>query len=139
MDAPTTSYVSRVVELPAPAAALALDARIVNDDGPSPVATVANRLRVHSSPQPLLGGAWRRFGRLDVGGIRRSIPVELEVTRWSRARCEIGLRPRRPMRTSDRRYFTAAAEALDQLGHDLASRCGRAFTAQSAAPVGNAS
>lgn len=116
MDVPTTPwYVSRRVELPLRLAVDAFD-RIVRDDpdgsalGELPDAFVA-------TPAVSLPGAGRQLhGRLRTTRLGRGLPVELELTPWSRTQSELGLRPRRrPAGPGVDGYWRVASTTLERL------------------------
>jgi hypothetical protein len=119
---PTTSwYVSRRVELPLSLAADAFD-RVVGHAheaatlGALPDAFVA-------APARSLPGAGRQLhGRLRTAGLRRALPVELELTPWSHTESELGLRPgRRPAGSSADGYWHWATLTLERLHSGLLS------------------
>jgi hypothetical protein len=77
----------------------------------------------------------RAFGRLHHGWMPVSFPVEVEVSRWSAARCEIGIRPRgRTVPMTDgwlhRRYIALSEDAAEGLAHALERRVEDGIRAQ---------
>jgi hypothetical protein len=81
----------------------------------------------------------RAFGRLHHGRTLVSFPVEVEISRWSATRCEIGIRPRGrtvPMTDSwlQRRYIALSEDAVEGLAHALERRVEEAIRAQLGGP-----
>ncbi len=112
---PTTSWhVSRRVALPLGTATVAFD-RVVGR--PHQRSAVGLRDAFVTAPTGAVPRAGRQLhGRLRTTPLRRPLPVELELTPWSDAESELGVRPGRPpVGASADRYWRWAAETLEQL------------------------
>lgn len=127
MEAEVVSWhVARHVEAPADWVAVALDALIAEKGAVPP--SRDGPLTVLAGPvaRGVFDGGPRRqvLGRLTLGQWRRSVPVELELTAWSRRRAELALRPRGRVPRGGRAtgYFAAAVVALDEMADRLVAR-----------------
>jgi hypothetical protein len=137
-------YVARRLDLP-PLTALAAfnahrDAACADESAkPYLVETPGAKLRFIGSCAP--ERSWpsaalrRALGRLHHGRTLVSFPVEIEVSRWSATRCEIGIRPRGrtvPMTDSwlQRRYIALSEDAAKGLARALESRVEDGIRAQ---------
>ncbi len=116
-------YVAHRVDGPVDVVASALDH--VADGDVLEVAAPAGRLSLIRAPiafTPFAGAPRRRLrGRLTPLGHLRSVPVEVEVTAWSQASAEIGMRPtgRIPSGRRAVRYFDCALDTLAVLGSQV--------------------
>ena len=124
----TTIYVNQPLNLPPLTAGAAFDAvreafALPNDPDEWAIETASGQLCVVgtgiANPREvcLLRRAPGRLGRPAWPG---SMPVEVELTQWSKRRCEIGIRPcgrLAPINDGrrQRRYVTLATEAAEEL------------------------
>ena len=124
----TTLYVNQPLNLPPLTAAAAFDA--VREAFALPrapdqwaIETASGQLRVLGTGVANRPGLYllRQVpGRLRRQAGPRSMPVEVELTQWSRRRCEIGIRPNGRLAPVDdgwrqQRYLTLAVEAAEEL------------------------
>jgi len=120
---PSSWFISRRVELPLATAATALDELVEHrrHDGVSDSVPLTDGLDVW--PAVALPGTARCLdARLRLGGLARPLRVELELSPWSRAESEVGIRPtRRPRPGGAERYWAGASDALDALSTTLPS------------------
>lgn len=120
---PSSWFISRRVELPLATAATALDELVEHrrHDGVSDSVPLTDGLDVW--PAVALPGTARCLdARLRLGGLARPLRVELELSPWSRAESEVGIRPtRRPRPGGAERYLAGASDALDALSTTLPS------------------
>ena len=96
---PSSWFISRRVELPLPTAATALDQlmELRRREGPNEPVPLTEDLDVR--PALALPGTARCLeARLRLGGLARPLRVELELSPWSRAESEVGIRPTRRLR-----------------------------------------
>ncbi len=107
-----TWYVARRVRLPIETAAVALDALVGPHDVAGDAARALSLRPIASRPDALV--VRQLEGSLSLSGIGPAVPVEIELSAWSRAESELGIRPTRlrPPRLRAERYFTAALGAL---------------------------
>jgi hypothetical protein len=115
-------YISRVADLPPSLADVAFADRVRRADGHLAVPSGTFRVdAVLPRPQPCtntLLPLQRVRGRLQRGGLGVSIPVELELTPWSNARTDVGLRymgRRIPGGRARSRYFAIGSEVVELL------------------------
>jgi hypothetical protein len=120
---PSSWFISRRVELPLATAATALDELVEHRrrDGVSDSVPLTDGLDVW--PAVALPGTARCLdARLRLGGLARPLRVELELSPWSRAESEVGIRPpRRRCPGGAERYWAGASDALDALSTTLPS------------------
>jgi hypothetical protein len=118
-------YVARRVDASVDLAATTLDH--LGEERSLDVVTDAGALRLEPVPiafTPFWGAPRRRLrGRLAPAG-QRQVPVEVELTAWSQASTELGLRPtgRLPRGRRSVGYFDCALASVAALGDRLAAR-----------------
>jgi hypothetical protein len=119
-------YVARRVDAPVDVVAASFDH--LAESQQIDVSGDAGRLTLAPAPiafTPYPGAPRRRLrGRLAPAGRHVPVPVEVEVTAWSQASAEIGLRPtgRLPRGRRAVGYFDAALDTLSELGSRVTAR-----------------
>jgi hypothetical protein len=119
-------YVARRVDASVDLAATTLDH--LGEERALDVVTDAGALTLEPVPlafTPFWGAPRRRLrGRLSPARQRLPVPVEVELTAWSQASAELGLRPtgRLPHGRRSVGYFDCALASMAELGNRLAAR-----------------
>jgi hypothetical protein len=146
----TTLYVNQPVNLPPLTAQAAFDAvrgATASPETPNKSVIATGRGELHLVETGRVdhqGALWplrRASGRLCPTGPLGSMRVEVEVTPWSKLRCEVGIRPcgrMAPLKEGWRqhRYFAAAIEAAEQLARRLEAVVEDWIVEQLVAPAG---
>jgi len=119
----TTWFISRRVGLPLATAVTALDELVEHRRRDLRGAAVPLSDALDVWPAVALPGTARCLdARLRLGGLARPLRVEIELSPWSRAESEIGIRPtRRPRPRDAERYWAGASDALAALRATLPS------------------
>jgi hypothetical protein len=117
VEAWTTLYVRRIVAVPPSRATIRLATMLAGGGA----VIEGRRARLVAAPLRSNGGALARTVGVLRGPWGWSVPVELELLRWSDRRIELGVRPRcgRFRLHNRERYFAASHAVLDAIAERL--------------------